>query len=333
MAKHPALMKRKAPDANNTQPSTAPSPQQQRAAILASPTKASPTAKRSWSQPLGPLSKKRPPPQPLADSNTLKRPRPASPSSSSASSLEGDAVAAARARRRRASGPGPRGPAAAARGEDRRDGGPRLRGRLLQREARHARAANFKKSLRDIIKNTDPKVLMLDYFWLQPGYYEERYGMNWLQSKIRELFVSYGARCSSCPSTARAVRRMHDASFDDRPAGIEIEFVSEADGLKHHPLVARRHIDADLRALSGAGVDWRAYLDGLCARSRRARALAPRAPAPRAAAEAPVAAPPGKSPAPPAAPAAAPPAPPPLFDEDSDDEDTPLSVLLARAGP
>ena len=97
MAKHPALMKRKAPDANSTQPSTAPSPQQQRAAILASPTKASPTAKRSWSQPLGPLSKKRPPPQPLADSNTLKRPRPASPSSSSASSFEGDVVAEARA--------------------------------------------------------------------------------------------------------------------------------------------------------------------------------------------------------------------------------------------
>ncbi|KAH8061536.1 RNA uridylyltransferase [Aureococcus anophagefferens] len=169
-----------------------------------------------------------------------------------------------------------------------------------------------------------------------PGYYEERYGMNWLQSKIRELFVSYRCEVLLLPVDSRgAVRRMHDASFDDRPAGIEIEFVSEADGLKHHPLVrATRHIDADLRALSGrVGVDWRAYLDGLCA--------LPPAPEPSPLELRPLAPPPkprsprrrSKSPAPPAAPAAAPPAPPPLFDEDSDDEDTPLSVLLARAGP
>ena len=420
MAKHPALMKRKAPDANNAQPSTAPSPQQQRAAILASPTKASPTAKRSWSQPLGPLSKKRPPPQPLADSNTLKRPRPASPSSSSASSFEGDVVAEARAVAAAAAAPGPRAPAAAARAaktaataargsagacfvlackydEPNKNGDcpdhlrldalqelypglkvigcseyvPRSEKRrsadaeIVAQNAKHDThvAANFKKSLRDIIKNTDPKVLMLDYFWLQPGYYEERYGMNWLQSKIRELFVSYRCEVLLLPVDSRgAVRRMHDASFDDRPAGIEIEFVSEADGLKHHPLVrATRHIDADLRALSGrvthakgrwhdmqklrlatpepfvvayrSGVDWRAYLDGLCA--------LPPAPEPSPLELRPLAPPPkprsprrrSKSPAPPAAPAAAPPPPPPLFDEDSDDEDTPLSVLLARAGP
>ncbi|KAH8091508.1 RNA uridylyltransferase [Aureococcus anophagefferens] len=373
MAKHPALMKRKAPDANNTQPSTAPSPQQQRAAILASPTKASPTAKRSWSQPLGPLSKKRPPPQPLADSNTLKRPRPASPSSSSASSFEGDVAAEARAAAASAA-PGPRAPAAAARAaktaataargsagacfvlackydEPNKNGDcpdhlrldalqelypglkvigcseyvPRSEKRrsadaeIVAQNAKHDThvAANFKKSLRDIIKNTDPKVLMLDYFWLQPGYYEERYGMNWLQSKIRELFVSYRCEVLLLPVDSRgAVRRMHDASFDDRPAGIEIEFVSEADGLKHHPL-RRRLAGLPRRPLRAPA---------------RARALAlelrPLAPPPKPGRRAA-----GKSPAPPAAPAAAPPAPPPLFDEDSDDEDTPLSVLLARAGP
>jgi hypothetical protein len=135
---------------------------------------------------------------------------------------------------------------------------------------------------------------MLDYFWLQPGYYEERYGMNWLTSKIRELFVSHACNVMLLPVDSRgAVKRMYDGSFADRPNNVRVEYVSEADGLKHHPLVrATRYIDADLRKLGDrvthakgrwhdmqklrlnqaepflvvyrAGLDWKKYLDDLC---------------------------------------------------------------------
>ena len=76
--------------------------------------------------------------------------------------------------------------------------------------------------------------------------------MNWLLSKVRELFVSHACNVMFLPVDSRgAVKLMYDGSFDDRPNNVCIEFVSEADGLKHHPLVrATRHIDDDLRALS-----------------------------------------------------------------------------------
>ena len=163
-------------------------------------------------------------------------------------------------------------------------------------------SANFKKTLREILRGRNPKVLMLDYFWLQPGYYEERYGMNFLSSKvdsdvgskIRELFISHQCQVMLLPCDSRgAVREMYKNSFDDRPDCVCIDFVDERDGLKHHPLVrATRHIDSELKDLAKRvqhskgrwhdmqmlrlqnpepflvayrkGLDWRAYLDERC---------------------------------------------------------------------
>jgi len=155
-------------------------------------------------------------------------------------------------------------------------------------------SANFKRTLKDVIRDKRPKLVMLDYFWLQPGYYEERYGMNWLTSKIRELFVSHACNVMLLPVDSRgAVKRMYDGSFSDRPNNVCVEYVSEADVLKYHPLVrATRHIDTDLRKLSNrvnhakgrwhdmqklrlnqlepflvvyrAGLDWKKYLDDHC---------------------------------------------------------------------
>jgi hypothetical protein len=156
--------------------------------------------------------------------------------------------------------------------------------------------------LREILRGRNPKILMLDYFWLQPGYYEERYGMNFLSSKvdsdvgskIRELFISHQCQVMLLPCDSRgAVREMYKHSFDDRPDCVCIDFVDERDGLKHHPLVrATRHIDSDLKELAKRvqhskgrwhdmqmlrlqnpepflvayrkGLDWRAYLDERC---------------------------------------------------------------------
>ena len=68
-----------------------------------------------------------------------------------------------------------------------RQGRRRHQGQANTKEDTHI-SANFKKTLREILRGRNPKVLMLDYFWLQPGYYEERYGMNFLSSKwIRTL--------------------------------------------------------------------------------------------------------------------------------------------------
>lgn len=155
-------------------------------------------------------------------------------------------------------------------------------------------SANFKRTLKDIVRNKRPKLVMLDYFWLQPGYYEERYGMNWLTSKIRELFVSHACNVMLLPVDSRgAVKLMYDGSFADRPNNVCVEYVSEADGLNYHPLVrATRYIDADLRNLSNrvthakgrwhdmqklrlnqlepflvvyrVGLDWKKYLDDHC---------------------------------------------------------------------
>ena len=420
MAKHPALMKRKSvsePEAGGGAPGAAKK-------ILASPSKASPTGRTSWTSPLGGpgFKKKRPSEQaPLGACNKKAKVEPKEQSdvddaNESTKSFEGDVIAEARGEfcgksgaEAAAASPAPSAAAAARPAPESRRGAagdcyvlackydePRknadcpdhLRLDSLQRlypglkvigcseyvprnekrrsadaeiVAQNAKSethvsANFKKTLRDIVKRTDPKVVMLDYFWLQPGYYEERYGMNWLSSKIRELFVSYKCEVLLLPVDSRgAVKRMYDGSFADRPAGIAVDFVSEADGLKHHPLVrATRKIDGDLRSLAErvthakgrwhdmqklrlaaphpfvvayrAGVDWKAYLDGLCRdapeREPRPEELRPlvaappkakgRSPSPRS--------PRPRSPAPPAAAAA----------DDSDDEDTPISVLLAR---
>ena len=148
--------------------------------------------------------------------------------------------------------------------------------------------------LPSLVGGRAPKILMLDYFWLQPGYYEERYGMNWLTSKIRELFVSHACQVMLIPVDSRgAVDEMFNGSFDDRPNTVDIEYVSEVDAVKHHPLVrATRHIDLQLKNLSERvchakgrwhdmqmqrlkagppfvvvfrkGVDWKAYCDDRC---------------------------------------------------------------------
>ena len=93
-----------------------------------------------------------------------------------------------------------------------------------------------------------------------------------------------------------AVDEMFNGSFDDRPNTVDIEYVSEVDAVKHHPLVrATRHIDLQLKNLSERvchakgrwhdmqmqrlkagppfvvvfrkGVDWKAYCDDRCVRS------------------------------------------------------------------
>lgn len=221
-------------------------------------------------------------------------------------------------------------------------------------------AANFKKSLREIVKGRDPKVVMMDYFWLQPGYYEERYGMNFLDSKVRELFVSHDCKVMLLPVDSRgAVRAMYDGSFADRPTGdysVKIDFVSESDGLRHHPLVrATRHIDAELRDLAKrvkhskgrwhemqmlrlaypdpflvvyrAGLDWRRYLDSLCVLGPASEPgpleLRPPAPPPRFSAKRKRQSK-AASPLPPGAAVSG-------GDADSDEDEVPVAVLLARA--
>lgn len=212
-------------------------------------------------------------------------------------------------------------------------------------------SANFKRTLKDVIRDKRPKLVMLDYFWLQPGYYEERYGMNWLTSKIRELFVSHACNVMLLPVDSRgAVKRMYDGSFADRPNNVRVEYVSEADGLKHHPLVrATRYIDADLRKLGDrvthakgrwhdmqklrlnqpepflvvyrAGLDWKKYLDDHCdlpplavslpAKRQRSRFNDSPLPKPASSKSAP-------------------------HESDSEDENIPLSILLQKtknAGP
>lgn len=176
-----------------------------------------------------------------------------------------------------------------------------IMGQAKEKDETHI-SANFKKTLKEILRGRNPKILMLDYFWLQPGYYEQRYGMNFLQSsvdsnvgsKIRELFISHQCQVMLLPCDSRgSVTEMYEASFDDRPDCVCIEFVSEVDALKHHPLVrATRHIDDELRALADRvqhskgrwhemqmlrlanpqpflvayrrGLDWRRYLDERC---------------------------------------------------------------------
>ena len=120
--------------------------------------------------------------------------------------------------------------------------------------------ADFQWSLKGVIKGRAPKILMLDYFWLQHGWYEKRYGMNWLSSKVTELFVSDACQVMLIPvdspvdsrvDSVSAVDKMFEASKSDCPNTVEIEYVSEVDALEHHPLVrATRHIDAQLKELA-----------------------------------------------------------------------------------
>jgi hypothetical protein len=113
--------------------------------------------------------------------------------------------------------------------------------------------ANWKKSLAPVLEE-EPRVLLLDYFWLATGYYESNYGTNWLSAKLHEALVIGSVDVMILPEdTSDSLATMAAAAKSRSkfpPTGVAMEYLTAAEAEKHHPLVvATLAIDNDLKGL------------------------------------------------------------------------------------
>ena len=132
-------------------------------------------------------------------------------------------------------------------------------------------SAHFRRSLDDVLA-VAPSVLLLDYFWLERGYYEHAYGMNWLSSKLRSAFApSSPVQLMILPvdrgdannivddASGGCIARMR-AGMPPLPPGVTIEYVHDDDALIHPLVKATLRCDDALRTLA----ETHAHAHGRC---------------------------------------------------------------------
>ena len=132
-------------------------------------------------------------------------------------------------------------------------------------------SAHFRRSLNDVLA-VAPSVLLLDYFWLERGYYEHAYGMNWLNSKLRAAFAPSSpvqlmilpidrgdAKNGVDDASGGCISRMR-AGMPPLPPGVAIEYVHVGDALVHPLVKATLQCDDALRTLA----ETHAHAHGRC---------------------------------------------------------------------
>jgi hypothetical protein len=132
---------------------------------------------------------------------------------------------------------------------------------------------NFKTSrgIKALLELPAPKVLLLDYFWLQKDYYTTNYGDNW-QTKVEMLF-----NCSQWTNLAVVIlpigvdagdsMRTQMVAMTNSKATANHFVMTNEEALKWHPLVAHTvKVDAELHEM-GNGRQHQGQItrcDGFC---------------------------------------------------------------------
>jgi hypothetical protein len=110
------------------------------------------------------------------------------------------------------------------------------------------------RGIKTLLQLPAPKVLLLDYFWLQKGYYKSNYGDNW-PAKVSLLF-----NCSQWANLAVVILPI-GVDFDDamwtqmeemktREATANHFVMTNEEAMEWHPLVAHTvKVDAELHAM------------------------------------------------------------------------------------
>lgn len=116
--------------------------------------------------------------------------------------------------------------------------------------------AEFKQSVTSIlndVKSHQPKIIVLDYNWLEKDYYELRYGLNW-EEKVRECFDTLSELrhcilpCDRFGELKQMFKITTSKSFDmpiPTNTKLHCHLLTESEAVKCHPLVVATRLVKD----------------------------------------------------------------------------------------